>query len=227
MAQVKRDQEAEREAERQAEQTRNSELAPRSDAADDTGETREVLEPAEALAHAARPAGIWAGRYGRPLHPIVASVAIGAWVCAFGFDLVSQVADTAWVYARGAYVLTGAGVAIGAVAATIGLADLVRIQRDTPAFRTGFRHLLVMDGCLVIFAVSFLIRRTSDFVWHDPVALLPMALSIAGLVLLAVGVWFGTTLAYTYGVRVTVDEDRRRGFAVEPSPAVAENPAGT
>lgn len=177
-----------------------------------------VLTPDEAMAQAAEPAGWWAGRSGRPLHPVVAAVAIGAWVCAFGFDLISQVADTAWVYARAAYVLTAAGVAVGAVAATIGLVDLVRIQRDTPAFRTGVRHLLVMDGCLVLFAVSFLIRRTSDFEWHDPVGVAPMGLSILGLVLLGVGVWFGTQLAYGYGVRVALDEDRRRGFEVEPAP---------
>ena len=87
--------------------------------------------PAEGLAQAARPAGPWAGPYGRPFHPMVAAVAIGAWVCAFGFDLISQVADPAWVYARGAYVLTGAGVLAGAVAATVGLADLVRVPRGT------------------------------------------------------------------------------------------------
>ena len=161
-----------------------------------------VLSPDDAMAQAARPAGLWAGRYGRPIHPIVASVAIGAWVCAFGFDLISLVADTAWVYARAAYVLTAVGVGVGAVAAMIGLADLVRVQRDTPAFQTGVRHLLAMDACLVLFAASFLVRRTSDFAWHDPVAPLAMGLSIIGLVVLAAGVWLGTRLAYTYGVRV-------------------------
>lgn len=171
-----------------------------------------VLTAEEGVAQAARPAGFWAGQYGRPLHPTVAAVAIGAWVCALGFDLVSQVADTAWVYARGAYVLTAIGVVVGVVAATIGLVDLVRVPRATPAFRTGVRHLLAMDGCLVLFSISFLIRRTSDFEWHDPVAVVPMATSIAGLVLLAVGTWFGTRLSYTYGVRVALQPDRLQGF---------------
>ncbi|HMQ27377.1 MAG TPA: DUF2231 domain-containing protein, partial [Acidimicrobiales bacterium] len=125
------------------------------------------------------------------------------------------VADTAWVYARGAYVLTAAGVGAGLVAAMVGLADLVRVPRDTPAFRTGIRHLLCMDACLVLFAVSFLIRRGSDFEWHDPVAPLPFAISLLGLVLLAAGVWLGTRLAHTYGVRTAVDQDRLRGFEVD------------
>ncbi len=173
------------------------------------------VSPAEALAVASRPAGPWAGPYGRPFHPMVAAVAVGAWVCAFGFDLISQVADTAWVYARGAYVLTAAGVGVGVVAAMLGLADLVRIPRDTRAFRTGVRHLLSMDACLVLFAVSFLVRRTSDFEWHDPVAIVPMGLSVVGLAVLAVGVWLGARLSYTYGVRVALEPDRLRGFETE------------
>lgn len=179
------------------------------------GEPAPVLTATEGLEQAARPAGPWAGPYGRPFHPVIAAVAIGAWVCALGFDLISQVADTAWVYARGAYVLTAAGVGAGLVAAMVGLADLVRVPRDTPAFRTGIRHLLCMDACLVLFAVSFLIRRGSDFEWHDPVAPLPFAISLLGLVLLAAGVWLGTRLAHTYGVRTAVDEDRLRGFEVD------------
>lgn len=177
-----------------------------------TEQDEPVLSPDEGLAQAARPGGVWAGPYGRPFHPLVAAVAVGAWVCAFGFDLVSQVADTAWVYARGAYVLTGMGVGVGLVASVLGLADLVRVPRDTPAWRTGIRHLLCMDACLVLFAVSFLIRRSSDFAWHDPVAPAPLLLSVAGLGVLAAGTWLGLRLAHTYGVRVAVDEDRRRGF---------------
>lgn len=179
-------------------------------------------DPEEALATASRPGGIWAGWYGRPVHPVVASVAIGAWVCALGFDLISQVADTAWLYARGAYVLTGAGVGVGIVAATLGLADLVRVPRDTPAFRAGVRHLLAMDACLVLFAVSFLIRRGSDFEWHDPVSPVALGASVLGLIALAVGIWLGTRLTYTYGVRVAVDEDRLEGFEVERSEVGAE-----
>lgn len=178
-------------------------------------EEEPVLSPSEGLAQAARPGGVWAGPYGRPLHPLVAAVAVGAWVCAFGFDLISQVADTAWVYARGAYVLTAAGVGVGLVASILGLADLVRVPRDTPAWRTGIRHLLCMDAALVLFAVSFLLRRSSDFEWHDPVAPAPFAISIVGLVALAAGTWLGARLAHTYGVRVAVEEDRLRGFEVD------------
>lgn len=174
-----------------------------------------TLTAAEGLAQAARPAGVWVGPYGRPFHPLVAAVAVGAWVCAFAFDLISQVADTAWLYARGAYVLTGIGVGAGLVAAMIGLADLVRVPRDTPAWRTGIRHLLFMDACLVLFTVSFLLRRSSDFEWHDPVAPAPFLVSIFGLGGLAAGAWLGARLAHTYGVRGALEQDRLRGFEVE------------
>lgn len=168
--------------------------------------------PAAGIRAASRPAGWWAGPYGRPLHPLVAAVAIGAWVCASGFDLISLVADTAWVYARGAYVLTLTGVTAGVAATLVGLADLTRVPRDTPAFRTGIRHMLAMDVCLVLFAASFLVRRTSDFAWHDPVAPAAIALSVAGLGALLVGMWHGLRLSYTFGVRAVEEPDRRRGY---------------
>lgn len=145
---------------------------------------------------------------GRPLHPVIAAVAIGAWFCSFGFDLVSRVADTAWVYERGAYVLTAIGVVVGVVAATVGFADLVQIPRETRAFHVGVRHLVCMDSCLVLFTASLMIRRSSDFEWHAGVGVVPMGLSIAGLMVLGAGVRLGSRLTYTHGVRVASHPDR-------------------
>lgn len=164
---------------------------------------------------AARPVSVLAGPYGRPFHPVAAAVAIGAWVCAFGFDVLSRLADVAWIYERGAYVLTGAGVAAGVVAAMLGLADLVRVPRGTPAFTTGLRHLVTMDVALVLFAVSFLIRHGSSWEWHEGTASLPLGLSVVGLAVLGFGTWLGLTLASTYGVRVAEEPDRLRGFEPE------------
>jgi uncharacterized membrane protein len=177
--------------------------------------------PEQGVLIASRPRSPVSGPYGRPFHPMIAAVAIGAWVCSFGFDLISQVADTAWVYARGAYVLVGVGVVVGVIAATVGLIDLVNLPRGTRAFRTGVRHLLAMDAALLAFAASFLVRRTSEFRWHDGVEPAAMALSVVGLVALAVGVWLGSTLSYRYGVRVAVDAERRDGFETGGASATA------
>lgn len=145
------------------------------------------------------------GPAGFPFHPVLAALALGAWACSLGFDLLSQVADAAWVYERGAYVLVGGGLVLAVVAGLVGLLDLRELDRGTSAFRTGIRHLLVMDVALVLFTGSFLIRRRSDFTWHEGVAVPAMVLSLLGLVAVGAGTWLGSQLAFGYGVRVERD----------------------
>lgn len=138
--------------------------------------------------------------FGVPLHPSVAAVAIGSWVASVVFDAVSRVSDTEFVYARGAYVLTAIGVAAAVVATLIGLTDLLTLDRGGAPFRTGVRHLLAMDVALVLFTVSFLIRRQSDFQFHDPTIAIATIVSLAGLLALAVGIWHASRLVYVHGV---------------------------
>jgi uncharacterized membrane protein len=182
---------------------------------DQTLPTLPAPDPDLAMAAASRPFGRWSGSYGRPVHPLLAMLAIGAWVCSVPFDVIALKADTAWIYARAAYLLIGGGVAVGLVAALVGLFDLFTVSRGTRAFETGVRHLLVMVVTLALFAASYLVRADSGFVWHDPAPTSALVLSGVGLVTLAAGAWLGGKLAYTYGVRVALDEDRLKGFEAE------------
>jgi uncharacterized membrane protein len=175
----------------------------------------------EGLAVAATPGRSSLGRPGPPAHPFLASIAIAAWVAASGFDLGSQVAEAAWTYARGAYVLTGLGVGAGLLAAAAGTLDLRRVPRGTVAFRTGLRHLVLMDAAILVFALSFVLRRRSDFAVDEAVSVLPMALGAAGLVVVAVGAWHGRRLAHGYGVGVAAGADRRQGFEPEEDSGVS------
>jgi uncharacterized membrane protein len=168
--------------------------------------------PEVAMASASRPYGRFSGPYGRPLHPLLAMVAIGAFVSSVPFDLIALRADAAWIYARAAYLLIGGGVAVGVAAALIGLFDLFTVPRGTRAFQTGVRHLLAMVTTLGLFAGSYLVRAGSGFVWHDPAPIAALVLSSLGLVTLAVGGWLGGKLAYTFGIRVALDDDREKGF---------------
>lgn len=144
---------------------------------------------------------------GRPLHPVVAAVAMGAWVMALAFDAVSWVSSTEWVYARGAWLLTALGVVVGLVAALLGVVDLLAIDRSSPAFRIGIRHLAAMDVAIVLFAFSFVVRNQSDFAWHATAPPLALAVSFAGLAALGLGTWYGTSLTYRQGVHVAAAED--------------------
>lgn len=175
------------------------------------------------MAQAARSQTSLAGPNGHPFHPVLAGVAVAAWAFSVAFDLGSFASDEAWAYTRGAYVLTGIGVGLGIAAAVLGLVDLLGVPRGTRAHRLGVRHLLAMDLTLALFAVSFVLRRDSDFAQTEAVDPLPFALSLLGFATLAIGVWFGHRLAYVHGVRVNVGAARRAGFerVATPDPADA------
>jgi uncharacterized membrane protein len=177
----------------------------------------------EAMREAKRPTTPLAGPYGRPLHPLAASLATGALVCSFGFDLISQVAKDPGVYTRGAYFLILAGVGFGLVAATLGLFDVLALPRDTPVFQAGVRHLVASDAAILIFLGSFLLRRFLIFI-ETPWSL--VFLSLLGLLALSSASWSGLGLSYRWGVRVVDEAEQLPGFEPAVSAvANAETPA--
>ncbi|HMQ26920.1 MAG TPA: DUF2231 domain-containing protein [Acidimicrobiales bacterium] len=203
--------------------------APPDDDAQATAAPTDTTGPADevdARRRAAKvPTSPVAGPVGGPLHPLVVSIPIGAWVLSFAFDLAAHAANEELVYARAAFWLIGAGIVGGVAAAATGALDLLAIPRGTPAWRTGVRHLVLSDLVLVSFVVSFLLRR-DDSLQAAGVGVL--ALSVAALALLAVSAWQGLRLAFRYGVRVADEDAQRAGFALlgERADRAADGPAG-
>jgi uncharacterized membrane protein len=152
-----------------------------------------------------------AGPYGHPLHPLLVTVPIGAWLGSLVFDVASRFAVTPGFLTQGAEWLIGIG-AIGAVAAAVvGFLDLLAIAPGTPAFRTAIWH---MSLNLVITATY-----TANFAWRHatyakggPVPLGMLALSAASMAALAVSGFLGGKLAYRYGIRVADETTQAEGF---------------
>ncbi|MCB1002643.1 MAG: DUF2231 domain-containing protein, partial [Acidimicrobiales bacterium] len=137
---------------------------------------------------------------GQPLHPLLVTLPIGAWVTSFAFDLAAHAANEEVVYARAAFWLVGIGVVGAVAAATAGALDLLTVPRDTPAWRTGLVHLGLNAVTVVAFSVSFLARRGDDSLQAAGPGLL--ALSVVALAALGVSGWLGVRLVHRYGVRV-------------------------
>ena len=168
---------------------------------------------------AKRPRTLLAGPYGHPFHPILVTVPIGAWVASLIFDIAGGFTsgpsgadyaggDDVWV--KGAYWLIGIGIVGAIVAALFGLLDLLAIPRHTRAFRTGVTHMVINLTVVVLFAVSFLLRR--DHLDEGDATVSAVVLSIVGLALLGVSGWLGGKLAYRYGVRVADEATQAEGF---------------
>jgi uncharacterized membrane protein len=159
---------------------------------------------------AKRPLTPLAGPYGHPFHPILVTVPIGAWVASIVFDLVSHRSGEAEVFVKGSFWLIGLGILGALAAAVFGLLDLLTIPRGTRAFRRGLTHMALNLTVVVLFAVSFAIRR--DHLDEGDVTIAGFVCSAVALALLAVAGWLGGQLAYRYGVRVADEDTQAEGY---------------
>lgn len=172
-------------------------------------EVRSGAEQARDAAH--RPASAVVGGYGHPLHPLLATVPIGAFVATLAFDLASK-AGEGRAFGRPATWLAAIGLVSGLVAAVVGLVDFLRLPRGTRARRIGTWHLGVMVVVLALFGAGFVIRRSDASQYLDGSPTAAIVLSAVGVALLLGGAWLGATLVYSFGVRVADDEDQLLGY---------------
>jgi uncharacterized membrane protein len=91
-----------------------------------------------------------------------------------------------------------------------GLLDLLAIPRGTRAFRTALIHMVLNLTVVVLFAVSFAIRR--DHLDEGDVTVAAFVISAVALALLGLSGWLGGKLAYRYGVRVADETTQAEGF---------------
>lgn len=157
-----------------------------------------------------QPRSILAGRYGHPIHPILVTVPIGAWVASVVFDIVALASsDEEATFAEGAYWLIGIGIIGALLAAIFGLIDLAGIARGTKAFKTGLLHMVINLTVVVVFVIGFIVRAAGDY---EEATVGGFVLSLVGLALLGASGYLGGQLAYTYGVRVVDEETQAEGF---------------
>jgi uncharacterized membrane protein len=158
---------------------------------------------------AKRPANPLAGPYGHPIHPLLVTVPIGAWVASFVFDIIGFVADDPTPYAVASRVLILIGLIGAALAAVFGLIDASRIALGTRARRTVMIHLSVNLAVTALFLVNLLIRWLTE---PERISVIGFILTIVGLVALSFSGWLGGKMVYRYGVRVADEATQREGF---------------
>jgi len=150
------------------------------------------------------------GWSGKPLHPPLTDIPIGAYVIAAAFDVISFSGDhTAWqreFYQAATFTLiAGALVSLGAVAT--GVWDRWRSsEAGTQARRTINAHALLMVAMTVLVLIDLGLRW---FHWHalpGPTSAL-LGLSLAVALVGAIGATYGGTLVFAYGFNVETAGD--------------------
>ena len=174
--------------------------------------TRPGPDVAVRLQDAKAPVTVAAGPYGHPFHPMLVTVPIGAWVSSLVFDIASRAqSDGSPALVNGAHWLVLIGIVGALVAAVFGLLDLLGIPRHTAAFRTGLTHMTMNLVIVALFVADFAWRH-GEYADMTKVRAGQLALSVVGLVLLAVSGWLGGRLSYRFGVRVADEATQAEGY---------------
>jgi uncharacterized membrane protein len=132
-----------------------------------------------------------------PIHPILVSFPIGLWVFSLASDLIALAQGDSSVWKDVAlYTLIG-GIAGALLAAVPGFVDWFSLA--TPRVRRlGTIHMALNLALVALYTVNAWLRLGST-----STDLVPVALSVLGVVLLGISGWLGGEMVYVHRVGVT------------------------
>jgi uncharacterized membrane protein len=151
------------------------------------------------------------GFSGKPFHPPLTDIPIGAYVLGAGLDVASVIGGHDHTWARemwhaGTFVFVG-GAIVSVFAALTGFIDWLRSsEAGTQARRTANTHATIMLTVTALAIVDIALRLNS---YHTeastPVGIMILSLVIAALV--GLGSTYGGTLVFDYGFNVETAGD--------------------
>lgn len=151
------------------------------------------------------------GWSGKPLHPPLTDVPVGAYVLAAALDAISFAGgdDQPWardLYRSASFVLIGGG-AVSVFAAATGFWDwLTSTEKGTQARRTVNAHAWTMVVVTLLVAAGIAVRAIGY--WGEPsTPLAALVLSVLAAALTFVGGTLGGTLVFDYGFNVETAGD--------------------
>jgi len=138
---------------------------------------------------------------GHPLHPILIPFPIGLLVFSLIADLIFLWrGNPVWENYIAFYTLLG-GIIGGAVAAVPGLIDWAALT-DRATVKVANWHARVNIITLVIFVISFYLRTKSGAAWIAGLPMVPIILSLLGVIGLTIAGYLGGELVFRHRVGV-------------------------
>lgn len=136
--------------------------------------------------------------FGHPIHPMLIVFPAGLFTAAVLMDILYLIFGNPVLITVSFYMII-IGVVGGLLAAIFGFIDWSGLPKNSRARSIGLWHGLGNFVVVVLFALSWLLRRGSpDFIPSG----LAVILSFAGIVLALVTLWIGGELVYRLGVGV-------------------------
>jgi uncharacterized membrane protein len=139
---------------------------------------------------------------GHPSHPIFVHFPSALLPSALIFDVLSRL-DADLTFTRAAFYNIALGLSVALFAAITGLVDYLPMVGGSRKKVLGTRHLIAQVSAVGLFSMSLLLRAFDFDATQTPV--LPMLLAAFGALAIAVGNYFGGTLVYRQGMRVSTE----------------------
>ena len=136
--------------------------------------------------------------FGHPVHPMLIIFPAGLFATAVIFDILYLIFGNP-AFATVSFYIIAAGVVGGLLAAIFGFIDWLALPSNSRAKQIGGWHGLGNFVIVVLFAISWFLRRGNlNFIPGTPA----LILSFAGILLALVTLWIGGELVYRLGVAV-------------------------
>ena len=151
------------------------------------------------------------GLPGHPLHPPFTDAVIGMFTLASGLAIIGYAGAIKAPASHGMWLALIGGLIVALPAALTGFADWITITWGSARWRAATIHLSAMLSAVVLFALAA--WQQHDGYRHGNVTGAGLVLTLAGFVVLMAGGWFGGSVVFVHGMRVTAHAD-----AAEESP---------
>jgi len=151
------------------------------------------------------------GFAGKPFHPPLTDIPIGAYVLGAVFDVGSVIGGTGHAWGRelwhaGTYVFVG-GAIVSVFTALTGLFDWMRSSEPgTQARRTANTHALIMVT-VTLLAIVDIALRLNGYHTHASTPIAVMVLSVVIAAAVGLGATYGGSLVFDYGFNVETAGD--------------------
>jgi uncharacterized membrane protein len=154
---------------------------------------------------------------GHPVHPMLVVFPLGLLATAAVFDVIALSRGVSYLFSV-SYWMIVAGLAGGLVSAIFGLIDWIAIPNGTRAKSIGLWHGGGNFVVIVLFAVSWWLRRPAP----DTPPATALALSVIGVIIALVTAWLGGELVDRLGVGVDAGANLNAPNSLSKRPASQE-----
>src|SRR3954452_7769205 len=152
---------------------------------------------------ARRPSPLLPGLPGHPVNPPFTDATIGMFTLAAALAVIGYAGVIEDAAGKGCWLALIGGLAVAVPTAGTGFADWFGLEWGSPAWRAATIHLTAMVSAVSLFAVAAWLQHAGYR--HGDVTVGGVVFSVLGFLTLTVGGWFGGSVVFVHGVRVTTN----------------------